>query len=385
MSRRLLIVVQEALFFTTHRLPIGLAMQHRGWEVHVAAPADVAIEAQLRAQGFHIHPIPLARGGRDPLAELRLLWAMLQLIRRLRPTLLHLVSIKPVIWGGLAARLLDTRAVVHAITGLGFLFIRQDGRTGLLRRLIERLYAYALGHPNSIAIFQNGDDRALFEARQMVRPGRWTMIRGCGVDMEAFPARPEPVIDADHPPVVMFPARLLGDKGVREFVAAAEILKNAGHVARFVLVGRRDPGNPTDIGEETLRGWIDGGTVEYWGYAEDMPAMLARSHVIVLPSYREGLPRGLIEAAATARAIVTTDVPGCREVVREGENGLLVPLRDAPATAAAIARLLDDPALRRRLAARGRAIAEAEFSVERFVAESLAAYEHVLGVQWSAE
>lgn len=385
MSRRLLIVVQEALFFTTHRLPVGLAMQHRGWEVHVAAPADAAIAAQLRAQGFHVHPIPLARGARDPLAELRLLIAMLRLIRRLRPALLHLVSIKPVIWGGLAARLLDTPAVVHAITGLGFLFIRQDGRTGLLRRLIERLYAYALGHSNSIAIFQNGDDLALFEAKQMVRPGHWTLIRGCGVDMQAFPAQPEPAIDSGNPPVVMFPARLLGDKGVREFAQAARMLKAAGRAARFVLVGRRDPDNPTDIGEDVLRGWIADGTVEYWGFAEDMPAMLARAHIVVLPSYREGLPRGLIEAAATARAIVTTDVPGCREVVRDGENGLLVPLRDAEATAAAIAHLLDDPALRRQMAARSRMIAESEFSVERFVAESLAAYEHVLGVQWSAE
>lgn len=384
MSRRLLIVVQEALFFTTHRLPIGLAMQHRGWEVHVAAPADMAVAAQLRGLGFHVHPIPLARGGRDPLAELRLLLAMFRLIRRLRPSLLHLVSIKPVIWGGLAARLLKVPAVVHAITGLGFLFIRQDDRTGRVRRLIEKLYAVALRHPNSIAIFQNGDDRALFEARQMVRPGRWTMIRGCGVDMDVFAARAEPAIDAANPPVVMFPARLLGDKGLREFVAAAERLKAAGYVARFVLVGRRDPDNPTDIGAQALQAWIDSGTVEHWGYAEDMPAMLGKSHIVVLPSYREGLPRGLIEAAATARAIVTTDVPGCREVVRHEDNGILVPLRDAEATAAAIARLLDDPVLRRRLAARGRGIAEAEFSVERFVAESLAAYEHVLGVQWSA-
>src|SRR5690606_30832561 len=127
----------------------------------------------------------------------------------------------------------------------------------------------------------------------------------------------------------------------------ARFLKSAGYAARFVLVGRRDPDNPTDIGEEALRGWIADGTVEYWGFAEDMPAMLARSHIVLLPSYREGLPRGLIEAAATARAIVTTDVPGCREVVRDHENGLLVPLRDVDATAAAIARLLDDPALRR--------------------------------------
>lgn len=382
MSRRLLIVVQEALFFTTHRLPIGLAMQQRGWEVHVAAPADAVIAAQLNKQGFHLHPIPLVRGGRDPLAELRLLFAMLRLVRRLQPALLHLVSIKPIIWGGLAARLLGAPAVAHAITGLGFLFIRQDGRTGMLRRLVERLYALALKHPNSIAIFQNDDDRTLFEHRGMIQPGRWVMIRGCGVDMTVFAQAPEPVIDADHPPVVMFPARLLGDKGVHEFVGAAQRLKAAGHKARFVLVGRRDPDNPTDIGTALLQQWIDSGVVEYWGYAEDMPAMLARAHVIVMPSYREGLPRGLIEAAAVGRAIVTADVPGCREVVRHGENGLLVPVRDTEATARAIAQLLGDADLRQRLALRGRAIAEAEFSVERFVAESLASYKHLLGATW---
>ncbi|HLT77149.1 MAG TPA: glycosyltransferase family 4 protein [Ferrovibrio sp.] len=379
MSRRLLIVVQEALFFTTHRLPVGLAMQQRGWEVHVAAPADAAIAARLTALGFHVHPIPLARGGRDPVAELRLLLAMLRLIRRLQPALLHLVSIKPVIWGGVAARLLGVPAVVHAITGLGFLFIRQDGRTGLLRRIIERLYAFALNHRNSVAIFQNGDDRTLFEQRGMVQPGRWVMIRGCGVDMNVFAAAPEPEINENNPPIVMFPARLLGDKGIHEFVGAAERLRAAGYRARFVLVGRRDSDNPTDIGEALLQQWVEAGVVEYWGYAEDMPAMLARAHVIVMPSYREGLPRGLIEAAATGRAIVTADVPGCREVVRHGENGLLVPVRDAEATAQAIAQLLDDPELRRRLALRGRAMAEAEFSVERFVTESLAAYERVAG------
>lgn len=385
MSRRLLIVVQEALFFTTHRLPVGLAMQRHGWEVHVAAPADAAIAAQLTAQGFHVHLIPLARGGRDPLAELRLLLAMLRLIRRLQPELLHLVSIKPVIWGGLAARLLGAPAVVHAITGLGFLFIRQDGRTGLLRRLIERLYAFALRHPNSIAIFQNGDDRALFEHRDMVQPGRWVMIRGCGVDMTVFAESPEPMIDAANPPIVMFPARLLGDKGIHEFAGAAERLKKTGYKARFVLVGRRDPDNPTDIGAMLLQQWIDSGLVEYWGYADTMPAMLAQAHIIVMPSYREGLPRGLIEAAAVGRAIVTADVPGCREVVRHGENGLLVPVRDADATARAIAQLLDDSGLRQRLAARGRIIAETEFSVERFVAESIATYKQVLGAQWSGE
>ncbi len=385
MARRLLIVVQEALFFTTHRLPVGLAMQKRGWTVHVAAPEDPAIAAGLAAQGFIFHPIPLTRSRQNPVAELWLLLVLLGLYLKLRPDLLHLVSIKPVVWGGIAARLLRLPAVIHAITGLGYIFIqagdRADRKTGLLRGLVEWLYRQALGYDRSIAIFQNPDDLAVFEMRKLVPPGRWVMIKGCGVDMQAFAAQPEPAIDDAHAPVVMFPARLLGDKGVREFVAAAEQLRADGVPARFVLVGRRDPDNKTDIGEAVLQGWVDSGTVEYWGFAQDMPAMLARATLIVMPSYREGLPRGLIEAAAIGRAIVTTDAPGCREVVRHEENGLLVPVGDGKATAAAIRLLLEDAALRQRLAARSRAIAVSEFSVEHFVEASLATYDRVLRLQ----
>lgn len=386
MARRLLIVVQEALFFTTHRLPVGRAMRQRGWTVHVAAPEDSAIAARLAAEGFVFHPIPLIRSRQNPFAELRLLLALLTLCLRLHPDLLHLVSVKPVVWGGVAARLLRLPGVVHAITGLGYVFIRtangaaglSGAQTGLLRRLVEGLYRLALAHRNSLTIFQNPDDLVVFEARRLVAAERTVMIRGCGVDMQDFMQQPEPAIDADHPPVVMFPARLLGDKGVREFVVAAEQLRAAGVRARFVLVGRRDPDNKTDIGEAVLQGWIDSGVVEYWGFSEQMPAMLARAHIIVMPSYREGLPRGLIEAAAIGRAIVTTDAPGCREVVRHEENGLLVPVGDGAAVAAAIRRLLEDPALRQRLAARGRAIAENEFSVEHFVQASLDTYDRVL-------
>lgn len=378
-TRRLLIVVQEALFFTTHRLPIGRAMQQRGWEVHVAAPADPALAERLAGEGFPVHSVPLARGGLNPLAELRLLLALFGLFMTLRPQLLHLVSIKPVIWGGIAARLAALPAVVHAITGLGFLFIRQDRKARVLRSLLMPLYRFALGHRNSVTIFQNGDDLAEFRQRGLL-PRPQVMIRGCGVDMTRFAEQPEPAGDT----IVMFPARLLGDKGIREFVGAAESLKKSGSTARFVLVGRADPDNPTDVGAAQLKAWVDAGIVESWGFATDMPAMLVKAHIIVLPSYREGLPRGLIEAAAIGRAIVTTDAPGCREVVRHEENGLLVPVGDTPATAAAIDRLLRDADLRRRLARRGREIAVAEFSVEQFVAESLAAYEMLLKPQGEA-
>ena len=389
MARRLLIVVQEALFFTTHRLPVGRAMRQRGWTVHVAAPEDSAIAARLAAEGFTFHPIPLIRSRQNPFAELKLLLVLFGLCLRLRPDLLHLVSVKPVVWGGVVARRLGLPAVIHAITGLGYVFIRTaqgssglaGTRTGLLRHLVEGLYRLALAHGHSLTIFQNPDDLVVFKERRLVPLERAVMIRGCGVDMQVFAAQPEPVTDSEHPPVVMFPARLLGDKGVREFVAAAEQLRAAGVKARFVLVGRRDPDNKTDIGEAALQDWVASGTVQYWGFSEDMPATLARAHVIVMPSYREGLPRGLIEAAAIGRAIVTTDAPGCREVVRHEENGLLVPVGSGAAVAAAIRRLLEDPSLRQRLAARGRVIAEEEFSVEHFVDASLSTYDRVLRMQ----
>jgi glycosyltransferase involved in cell wall biosynthesis len=234
------------------------------------------------------------------------------------------------------------------------------------------LYRFALHHPNARVIFQNPDDLGLFLERRLVDPETVVMIRGCGVDMDLF--RPRPAGVPENEVRVMFPARILGDKGVNEFVAAARMLKAEGTRGRFILVGRRDPLNPTDVPEATIRGWEAEGLVEWWGFRTDMPTVLPQAHVICMPSYREGLPRGLIEAAACGLPIVTADVPGCREVVRHEDNGLLVPARDGRATAAALRRLIDDAGLRARMGARSRARAVAEFSVEQFVADTLAAY-----------
>jgi len=277
---------------------------------------------------------------------------------------------KPVIFGGLVSRFLGVPAVVHAITGMGFLFIRQDWLARALRVLIMPLYRYALGHPNARVIFQNPDDLSLFLQQELVRKDITVLIKGCGVDVEAFaPASPP-----GGPAVVMFPARILGDKGVHEFIHAARALKAVGSKAKFVLVGRRDPANPTDVEESTIRGWEQEGLVEWWGFQTNMPEILTRAHVICMPSYREGLPRGLIEAAACGLPIVTTDVPGCREVVRDGISGLLVPVRDGTATTAAIRKLLSDPDLRRSMGQAARQLALDEFTVEVFVADSLEAY-----------
>lgn len=375
-GRRILYLGHEALFFTTHRLPVALAMRDAGFEVHVAAPHDDAGAERIAAAGLTFHPIPLQRGGRNPLAEARLLAAISYIVGQVEPVLVHHVSMKPVVWGGIATRLLGVPAVVHAVTGLGYLFIRSGPAAWAQRQAVKALYRFALGHRNGRVIFQNGDDRDLFLRHRLVKRERVVMIRGCGVDMAEFHPAPEP----EGPPVVLFPARLIGDKGLNEFMAAVEILHARQVDARFVLVGRHDPQNPTGIGADRIAAWQQRGLVEVRGYSSDMPATLAAAHIVCLPSYREGLPRTLIEAAACGRAIVTTDVPGCREVVRHGENGLLVPPRDGAALAEALAELIADPARRRAMGARGRAIAEAEFSVQRFVSESLDCYRAVLPV-----
>ncbi|MDP6691904.1 MAG: glycosyltransferase family 4 protein [Alphaproteobacteria bacterium] len=371
---RLLFLMNEALFFTTHRMPVALAAQAAGFEVHVAAPFAADPVEVIRGCGFHYHVMPLKRGGRSLWGEARLLARCFRLIRLIKPDLVHHVAMKPVIFGGLASRLMGVGAVVHAVTGLGFLFIRDDWLARIIRALIMPLYRFALGHPNARVIFQNPDDLKMFLDRGLVREETTVMIKGCGVDMTIFAPGETP----GEPIVVMFPARILGDKGVHEFVQAARALKDAGSEARFVLVGRRDPSNPTDVAEATIRAWEAEDLVEWWGFHSDMPDVLRQAHIVCMPSYREGLPRGLIEAAACGLPIVTADVPGCREVVRQGESGLLVPVRDGPATAEAIGKLLADSGLRRSMGRAARQLALDEFTVEAFVADTMATYEAVL-------
>ena len=369
-KQRLLMVLNDAPFFITHRLPVALAARDAGFDVHVAAPYDDGPVAVMLREGLHHHDIPLKRGARRVGGEIALILALWRIVGIIQPDILHAVTMKPILYAGLVARLRRVPAVVHAITGLGYLFLIEGLAASLQRTVVKWLYRFALSHRNAVAIFQNPDDLALFRDSQLVDPDNTLMIRGCGVDMIHFAQRPEP----EGKPVVIFPARILGDKGVHEFVAAA---RQHHDIADFVLVGRTDPDNPTHVDEASIRAWEHEGILTWQGFAEDMPTALAQSNIVCLPSYREGLPRVLIEAAAVGRAIVTTDVPGCREIVHREENGLLVAPQDCDSTAAAVKRLIDDPILRGQLAVRGRAIAENEFSVEIFIRQSLDAYRRV--------
>ena len=378
---RLLLILNDAPFFVSHRLSIAQAAKASGFEVHIAVPFAKEPVEKIRSEGLNHHHIPLRRGTRNPFADIRLIQAIWRTVRRVKPEIVHAVTMKPVLYGGLVARVSNVPAVIHAITGLGYLFLTQGFAAKLQRTFIMQLYKLSLGHPNCLTIFQNPDDRQLFLDKALVTKKNIVMIKGCGIDLDIFRPTPEP----PGITTVMFPARILGDKGIHEFVAAARRIKRLGIEARFVLVGRTDPDNPTDVGRETIQEWIDQEILEWWGFSNNMPQTLAKAHLVCMPSYREGLPRVLIEAAATSRAIVTTDVPGCREIVKHGENGLLVPVRNTVATADAMLRLIGDHKLRQQMGQKGRQIVISSFSVEDFVEKSLSTYKSALaeiGFAW---
>ncbi len=355
--RRLLYVFPLALNLRAHwaaRVRAAAA----NYDVHVAVPIDETIR-NLDLGNVVLHDIPQRRGFPSPLAEWRYFLSIFRLIRRLRPQLLHAVTIRPVIYGGIAARLTRVPALVLSITGLGYVFIGREARARLLRPFAEFAYARALHHPNAVAIFENADDRDLFVQRNLITPDRTRVWIGGGVDLDALRASPE--LD-DASPLVVLPARLLVDKGVREFVEAARTLRVSFPGIRFALVGDVDPGNPATLGKDEIEGWVHEGVVESWGWREDMPDIIRNAVIVCLPSYREGAPMALIEAAAMGRAVVATDVPGCRQVVVDGKTGILVPARDPRALAAALSLLLSDAALRQRMGRAARHHAEKHFS-----------------------
>ncbi|MDH0680867.1 glycosyltransferase family 4 protein [Achromobacter animicus] len=370
-GRCLLFVVNNPAFFMSHRVPVALAAQKAGYDVHVATMDGPAV-ADIQALGMTHHAIPMTRSGKHPLQELGTLLALVRLFRRLRPDVVHLVTIKPVLYGGIAARIARVPGMVAAISGLGFVFLSNSLKMRLVRAVVARLYRVALGHPNSRVIFQNANDRDLLKSLGAVREDQVVIIRGAGVDLDAYRPTPEP----PAPPVVVtMVARLLRDKGVQEFVQAAKLLRERGVPVTMQLVGGLDAGNPTSATQADVDAWQQDGCVQALGERSDVAALYAAAHIAVLPSYREGLPKSLIEAAACGRAVVTTDVPGCRDAIEPNVTGLLVPVRDAAALADAIARLAQDAALRQAMGTAGRALAEREFDINRVARIHVALYD----------
>jgi glycosyltransferase involved in cell wall biosynthesis len=371
-------VVNHAGFFLSHRLPIAVAAREAGFDVHIATPRSKHVP-RIEAAGLAWHEIQLSRSGLNPIHELQTIRSLWRLYRKVRPSIVHHVTSKPVLYGTRVARAARVPAVVNAISGLGHVFASDDKSLAhrALRRLINVGYRMSLRHPRMRVIFQNADHRDAFLSRGYVRPEECVMIAGSGVDPATFIARDN--AHAQTEPVrVVFASRMLYTKGLREFVDAARMLKNRGVNARFILVGEPDPDNLASASAGELQAWQDEGVVEYRGRSEEMPAVFRDADVVCLPSYSEGMPKVLIEAASCALPIVTTDIPGCRDVVRDDDNGLLVPLRDAEAVAAALARLIDDRALRERMGRRGRERVLSEFALPIVIKKTLDVYEQLI-------
>lgn len=376
--RRLLFVVNNPAFFLSHRKPIAVAAKNAGYQVHVATMAGDAA-SDIVALGFQHHEIPMSRSGKNPMQEGATLFALWRLFRKLQPDIVHAVTIKPVLYGGIAARLAGVPSYVAAVSGLGFIFMRKRQGFDFLRWAALQLYRLALGHRNSRVIFQNTADRDVLLQAGAVRPEQVVLIRGSGVDLQAFAVAPEP----PEPIVAVMVCRLLADKGVREFVEAARLSFTRSQRIRWVLAGSIDSGNPAGISTHELEAWRKQGMVDCVGEQSDVAGLYARSHIAVLPSYREGLPKSLVEAAACGRAVVTTDVPGCRDAIEPDVTGLLVPSHDAAALCSAVQRLADDPELRQRFGAEGRHLAERAFDIRLVVQRHLELYQTLVDASGS--
>jgi len=323
-------VETEAIAFTTHRKHLGEAALAAGHEVHLIAPGGDP-RGQLSGGGFVYHSLPLARGGMNPIGEARAVGALARLFRKLRPAVVHNFAIKSVLYGAIAARSVGVPAVVGSITGLGYAFMPGGRRRAALTRGVTMSMRVALAGSHVRVIVQNPDDAAFFVERGIVTKERLSIVYGSGVDTQEFAPAPEP----PGVPVVVLGARMLWDKGLGELVEAVRRLRERGLSFRCLLLGDPDAHNPTSLTVAQLQSWVGQGLIEWLPRTSEVARHLREATVACLPSYREGLPLFLAEAAAAGRACVTTDVPGCRSVVEHGVTGLVVPARDAGSLAEA--------------------------------------------------
>lgn len=371
----LLYVVTEDWYFLSHRLPMARAARDAGFRVAVATRVGDGAAA-IAAEGFALYPLRMRRRGGGLRGEVAAIAELVGLYRRLRPAVVHHIALKAAVYGSLAARLAGVAAVINSVAGLGYAFIGRDLKARVLKQAMLAAFRVLFRGRNRWLVVQNQDDYRLFVENGMTRAERTVIIRGSGVDAVALCPSPEP-----PPPLrAALVARMLWDKGVGEMVEAARLLRDQGVALRPVLVGAPDPANPKSIPEAQLRDWHDQGLVEWWGHRGDIAEVWRDCAIAVLPSYREGLPKALLEAAACGRPLVATDVPGCRELVRHDHNGLLVPARDGAALAGALRRLAEDAGLRARLGAAARRDAEQDFSAVTVAAETAALYRRVAGL-----
>ena len=368
---KLVILINDLSFFCSHRLPIAEASINKSFDIVVGygelGGADPKI---LEKKGIKASFVPMKRGSINVLKDLQSLFYIWLFFKREKPDIVHLVTIKPYLYGGIIARLISVPALVSAVSGLGTLFIHQDIKSKILKFLLYPIYCLAFNHFNQVVILQNQEDADMLTKWGVLKYNKVRLVKGSGIKLENF----NNIEDTSGIPVVCFAARLLIDKGVNEFVAAARLLNEKKIQARFFLAGDLDTQNPNGLNINDVNKIREEGFVEILGYQKDIPSLYSRSHIICLPSYREGLPKALMEAAAAGRAVVTTDVPGCRDAIIHNKTGLIVPVKDSKALAKAIQDLINNPERRKKMGIEGRKLARKEFAIENIVEAHLKIY-----------
>jgi glycosyltransferase involved in cell wall biosynthesis len=370
---KLIYFVAVDWFFCSHFIDRAKAAQRAGFDVVVLTTID-RYRAEIESAGFRVIELKIDRKSLSLVSAFQAIAKLIHIFRKERPEILHQVAIKPILLGGFAARITKVGKVVNAMVGGGYAFTSKSPLMLLLRPFIKLALRLLLNPSNSRVIFENKDDLASFVSARSVRPEAAVLIRGAGVNVEFY----SPRLSSNDIPLIVVPARLLWDKGLGEFVAGARLLRSKGVVARFAVVGGEDVGNRASIPSAVLEQWRTDGDVELWGFRSNMPEVFAEADIVCLPSYREGLPKALLEGMAAGLPCVTTDVPGCREAVRDGENGLLVPPRDHEALAKALDRLIQDSELRTQMGICGRNMAITEFATQIVCQQTLQVYEDLL-------
>lgn len=369
-SRRLLIITTNDWFFISHRMVIAKEAVRQGWDVHVACN-DTGRSVEIVSEGMQFIPFSFSPSGLNLLNEYVTLRRFRKLYKKVKPDVVHLITLKPVVYGSLAAKYLKINRVVCAVSGMGYVFINK--KMGLVRGTILKLMKSGFNSSNVSVILQNNDDKeGLVNKNVIGDKASVHLIKGSGVDLDMFSYSPLPKGDKIK---ILFSSRMLWDKGVRELREASDILKEKyKNNIQFVLLGMADEGNKACVSESYMREWEDEDYVVWVGYHTNVQDYYRDSHIAVLPSYREGLPKALIEACATGRPIVTTDAVGCRDCVDEGINGLKVPVKDGLALANALERLVNDRSLMEKMGKAGRSKAEIEFDVKDVVKKHMEIY-----------
>lgn len=369
---KILLVANTDWYLFRFRLLLAKHLRTQGMEVVFVSPSGKYVQ-DIKANGFRWIEWSVGRQTINPFGELQSILRLMRIFQNEQPSLVHLHTIKPVLYGSMAARFVKLSAVVRSITGRGYVFLGNDLRAKILRPLVKGIYRLMLNADTGATIFENQTDRQFFLDESLIHPDRSLIIEGVGVDTDYYSPLPEP----EGVPAVLMAGRLLWDKGVGVFVEAARLLKQKMEV-RFILVGEVDPGNPASIELDVVQGWVADGSVEWWGWQSDMRVAFSASQLVALPSLGEGIPTILLEAAACGRPIVATNVPGCRDVVQDEVNGLLVPPNDPVMLASALAQLLTNPLLRSKMSKQTRLLAEQRFSSKHIIDQTQKLYLELL-------